>query len=389
LQEENLINEQSQLTNVAELAEKIERATTFRRPSERTELVNELSTKSNSELFANGKQIFYKLTRYPFRSGGFKQTFFGYSQGDQRLFIVSSPVQRVEGRDLNEYRRSVIEEQERDSNAINILKSDMTVDLKYFLIPEIAFKDDFGFEHRFSEFCDIGTFDALKNYSLRDRIDPILQCIKGFKYLHRSLIHRDIKPENILLYTREDGQIGVVISDFGLSVRIGEKGIAGTPTYFATELLLHDYLKIEGNSTIDSDLFALGLTIGEVLLNISIAKNIVNTGQLRDLHFKAMDEEISLFNVFMIEWKKNPKLNTSILYQSTVNTIYQMTEVDIKKRSRNTDELFKNLTELSSTIDSNPVQFPNKVPDGEQMPVHVRVQESEELFREPKSPEDA
>jgi eukaryotic-like serine/threonine-protein kinase len=114
--------------------------------------------------------------------------------------------------------------------------------------------------------------------SLRERLKapmavaealPILiQCAVGLHAAHdRGIVHGDIKPANVML----TGDGTVKICDFGIARRavaasddsttqLGNYGqLAGTPAYMSPELLL------AGKATIQSDIFALGVTAYEML----------------------------------------------------------------------------------------------------------------------------
>jgi serine/threonine-protein kinase len=85
------------------------------------------------------------------------------------------------------------------------------------------------------------------------------QLCAGLAAAHdRGVLHRDLKPSNVMI----DGRGRVRITDFGLaiaagaSVEVGET--SGTPAYMAPE-------QLEGRgSTVQSDLYALGLVLYEV-----------------------------------------------------------------------------------------------------------------------------
>jgi hypothetical protein len=85
------------------------------------------------------------------------------------------------------------------------------------------------------------------------------QLCAGLAAAHdRGVLHRDLKPSNIMI----DGRGRVRITDFGLAVASGanvEDGeTSGTPAYMAPE-------QLEGRgSTVQSDLYALGLVLYEI-----------------------------------------------------------------------------------------------------------------------------
>ena len=86
-------------------------------------------------------------------------------------------------------------------------------------------------------------------------------------YAHdKGIIHRDIKPENVMLGSYDE----VYLLDWGIAVAVDDryqewiptakktKGIAGTPTYIAPEM-------IKGESvSIQSDIYLLGATLFEI-----------------------------------------------------------------------------------------------------------------------------
>jgi serine/threonine-protein kinase len=107
------------------------------------------------------------------------------------------------------------------------------------------------------------------------------QLCAGLAAAHdRGVLHRDLKPSNVMI----DGRGRARITDFGLAVVSGttvEDGTtSGTPAYMAPE-------QFQGRgSTIQSDLYALGL----VLYEISTGRKAVDGANFQDLVRKHTEE---------------------------------------------------------------------------------------------------
>jgi len=75
----------------------------------------------------------------------------------------------------------------------------------------------------------------------------------------RNILHRDIKPENIML----DDSLNIVLSDFGLAVRMPEsgkhQGRAGTPCYYPYEMVASQSYDFR------ADLWCVGVLLVEML----------------------------------------------------------------------------------------------------------------------------
>ncbi len=86
------------------------------------------------------------------------------------------------------------------------------------------------------------------------------QLLSGLAAVHaEGVVHRDIKPANILLEATGTGRPHLRLSDFGISMRLGEPRltetnyVVGTPGYFAPEQMLG------AEPDFPADLFAVGL----------------------------------------------------------------------------------------------------------------------------------
>ncbi len=94
-----------------------------------------------------------------------------------------------------------------------------------------------------------------------------IQAARAMHYAHeQGVLHRDIKPANLLLASDESGEHERVwITDFGLALalesdaeRSGATRTAGTLRYMPVE-------QLEGQPTVRSDVYSLGLTLYELI----------------------------------------------------------------------------------------------------------------------------
>ena len=79
------------------------------------------------------------------------------------------------------------------------------------------------------------------HYSEREAADAIRPVIDAVKYCHEmGIVHRDLKPEN-LLYSTDDSEGIIKVSDFGLA-RFYDDDLmttaCGSPSYVAPEILM-------------------------------------------------------------------------------------------------------------------------------------------------------
>ncbi|KAI9553232.1 hypothetical protein GHT06_021128 [Daphnia sinensis] len=109
-------------------------------------------------------------------------------------------------------------------------------------------------------------------------IEVFHQLASGLEHIHsNNLIHRDIKPKNILISMQTAGineKITIKWADFGLSRTVNERGtftmksgIKGTKKWFAPEILILLKTGKEGRGDVRSDVFALALVFGCLLLD--------------------------------------------------------------------------------------------------------------------------
>lgn len=141
--------------------------------------------------------------------------------------------------------------------------------------PNIVNIHDIGVSQDNQIFLSI---EYLSGGTLKDRIkqglsvDKTLQIIKAIAkaliFAHQNgIIHRDVKPSNIMF--RHDGT--PVLTDFGVARTIGAKTvhtmtgfIVGSPGYMSPEQAMGE------SATIQSDLYALGVVLYEMLVGIPL-----------------------------------------------------------------------------------------------------------------------
>ena len=153
------------------------------------------------------------------------------------------------------------------------------------------------------------TDDALAHLSREERIGLFLQLAEAVAAAHGvGVLHKDLKPSNILIARRIDGSVQARVADFGSGrllephrlealgiTRLDPPGMplsesdaagSGTVIYLAPEL-------IAGNpSTVQSDLYALGLILYQLLMGD--LRRPMSAGWEQDIVDELMIEDIGL-----------------------------------------------------------------------------------------------
>ena len=107
------------------------------------------------------------------------------------------------------------------------------------------------------------------------------QALLGFGYAHRAgIIHRDIKPSNIML----NHQGIVKVMDFGIAKAVGERGLTRTGMQVGTCRYMSPEQVMNKNVDIRSDIYALGITLYEMLT--------ANTPFQSDSEFQLMSDHV-------------------------------------------------------------------------------------------------
>lgn len=147
---------------------------------------------------------------------------------------------------------------------------------------------------------------TLKQLTQSQRIELFLQIAGAVAAAHDvGVLHKDIKPANILITHRSDTTLQIRLTDFGsgklldpqriqelgitqlgltLTTAIGSEDHSGTLLYLAPELMTHQA------STIQSDVYALGMVLYQLLIS-DLRKPLV-PGWERDIDDELLRDDI-------------------------------------------------------------------------------------------------
>ena len=171
--------------------------------------------------------------------------------------------------------------------------------------------------------------------TLAEVMDIMQQLLDGVKCAHDSMIiHRDLKPQNIMIL--DDGTIK--ITDFGIATALNNNELTQTNSVMGSVHYLPPEQANGKNSTIQSDIYSIGIMMYELL-----------TGKLPfkgenavEIAIKQMKEEIPSVCLF------NPEIP-----QSIENVILKACAKNPKNRYKNIDEMQKDLSTALDPVRKN------------------------------------
>jgi serine/threonine-protein kinase len=218
----------------------------------------------------------------------------------------------------------------------------------------VGFKDYFftgGYHYLILEYMDAGAIDHLLrvNGALEPRyaLPIIYMILDGMSFAHSfGYIHRDVKPNNILLNKQGEAKV----TDFGIAKVVGGEDLTkqgfvlGTTLYMAPEYLS------QGVVTPQTDIYALGVLLYEMLTN------------RKPFEFETDDEPLVSFAKRVCTMTPAPPSAYRPIPPALEKIIMKAIARDPKKRYRQVEKLQADLNKAFPDLVARPIEIPDGRP---------------------------
>ncbi len=138
-----------------------------------------------------------------------------------------------------------------------------------------------GFAYLVLEYVDgqsITSFVRARKLSLRARINLMIEVAGAVEAAHRALIvHRDLKPGNLMV--NESGQVKLL--DFGIAKLLHNENEPQTQVHMYTPAYAAPEQRNDGAITTATDVYAMGVILGELLTGKRFNSDITTTPSLQ------------------------------------------------------------------------------------------------------------
>ncbi|HAK71495.1 MAG TPA: serine/threonine protein kinase [Bifidobacterium sp.] len=179
-------------------------------------------------------------------------------------------------------------------------------------------------------------------FSVREALRILSETLDGLASAHHAgVVHRDIKPENILINDRGHVQI----TDFGLAKAVSQATLSTTHTLLGTAAYMPPELIQNGLSTMQGDLYAVGITTWEMLTGeIPFASG--NGTNPMTLAYRHVHEDVPDVSV------KCPGINTGVS-----DFIARLTARAVEDRPANAEIALTQLQQLMATLTIDDLRY--------------------------------
>lgn len=210
-----------------------------------------------------------------------------------------------------------------------------------------------------------------------EAVDIMKQLTSAVYEAHsRGIIHRDIKPQNVIV--KADGSVKIL--DFGIATAKGSmqltqaNNVMGSVHYLAPELAKGE------QASAQSDIYALGIVLYEMLAG--------------DVPFKA-DQAVQVALRHMRDPMPSLREANPTVPQSIENIVTRATAKDPKKRYRNCEEMWQDLSTCLRPERANEEKLVIEKPEEKQAPAQNQNKarpsqsqpENKQQVQKPKQPE--